>query len=48
MNNMKVDEVIAFLKDARNKTFSSEDRYHLLQAVDVLYNMKICNCFKDK
>jgi len=45
---MNVDEVIAFLEDARNKTFSSEDRCRLLQAVNVLYNMKMCNCFKNK
>jgi hypothetical protein len=43
---MNIDEVIVFLKDATTKTYSSEDRCRLLQAADVLYNMKMCNCLR--
>ena len=42
----KVSDVIEFLRNAENKTFSSEDKYFLSKARDVLYNMKDCNCFK--
>ena len=45
--DMNVNDVIDFLRTAKNKTYSSEDRYRLNEAIDVLYNMKDCNCFKD-
>ena len=45
---MNVDNVIDFLQDAEKKTFSSEDKYYLSKARDVLYNMKACRCFNEE
>ena len=44
---MKVDNVIDFLQNAKEHTYSLKDKYKLNEAIDVLYNMKDCNCFKD-
>lgn len=44
---MKVDEVIDFLREAKNHTYSSEDKYYLSRAIDTLWNMKDCGKFKD-
>ena len=43
----KADEVIDFLKDAYNHTYSSEDKYYLLHAIDTLLHMKECGKFKE-
>ena len=42
---MEVKEVINFLSEAKNHTYSSEDKYYLSKAIDTLYNMKECGCF---
>lgn len=42
----KVDEVINFLKEAYNHTYSSEDKYYLLNAIYTLWRMKECGKFK--
>lgn len=42
---MEVKEVINFLSEAKNKTYSSEDKYYLSKAIDTLYHMKECGCF---
>ena len=42
---LKVKEVIDFLSEAKNHTYSSEDKYNLSKAIDTLYHMKECNCF---
>jgi len=42
---MKVKEVIDFLNEAKNHTYSSEDKYYLSKAIHTLYHMKECNCF---
>ena len=43
---MEVKEVINFLSEAKNHTYSSEDKYYLSKAIDRLYRMKECSCFK--
>lgn len=43
----KVDEVIDFLREAQNHTYSSEDKYYLSLAIDTLYHMKDCGKFKE-
>lgn len=43
---MNVNEVIDFLHKAKEHTFSSQDKYYLQHAIETLYNMKECNCFK--
>lgn len=43
----KVDEVIDFLKEAYNHTYSSEDKYYFLHVIDILWDMKKCGKFKD-
>ena len=42
---MEVKEAISFLKKAQNKTYSSQDKYFLGNAIDTLYHMKECGCF---
>ena len=42
---MEVEEVISFLKEAKEHTYSSQDKYHLLMAIDTLWHMKECCCF---
>ncbi len=44
---MNVNEVIDFLKKAKERTYSSKDKYYLSNAIETLYNMKECNCFKN-
>lgn len=44
---MKVEEVIDFLKKAVKKTFSSQDKYWLLNAIETLCHMDECGCFED-
>lgn len=43
----KVNEVIDFLREAQNHTYSSEDKYYLSHAIDTLWHMKECGKFKD-
>jgi len=42
---MEFNDVINFLKKAQNKTYSSQDKYFLGNAINTLYHMKECNCF---
>jgi len=42
---MEFDDVIDFLKKAQDKTYSSQDKYHLSMAIDTLWHMKECGCF---
>lgn len=42
---MEVQEVIEFLKNAKDKTYSSQDKYNLENAIETLYHMKDCGCF---
>ena len=42
---MEVKEVIDFLIESKNHTYSSEDKYYLSKAIDTLYHMKECGCF---
>lgn len=44
---MKVDDVIDFLKEAEKKTYSSKDKYWLLNAIETLCHMEECGCFND-
>lgn len=43
----KVDEVIDFLREVQNHTYSSEDKYYLSHAIDTFWYMKECGKFKD-
>ena len=42
---MEFNNVIDFLKKAQNKTYSSQDKFFLENAIDTLYHMKECGCF---
>lgn len=42
---MEVQEVIEFLRNAKDKTYSSQDKYYLENAIDTLYHMKDSGCF---
>lgn len=44
---MKFNEVIDFLREAKNHTYSSEDKYYLSHAIETLYYMKACGKFKE-
>ena len=43
---MKVNDVIKFLDEAKKKTFSENEKYHLSKAIDVLYNMISCGVYE--
>lgn len=45
--HVKTDEVIDFLREAKNHTYSSEDTYYLSRAIEVLLHMKASGKFKD-
>ena len=42
---MEVEEVINFLKDAKEHTYSSQDKCYLSMAIETLWHMKECGCF---
>lgn len=42
---MEVKEVISFLENATERTYSSQDKYYLSKAIDTLCHMKDCGCF---
>lgn len=44
---VKFKEVIDFLLEAENHTYSSEDKFYLSKVIDTLYRMKECEKFKD-
>lgn len=44
---MKVNEVIDFLREAKNHTYSCVDKCYLSQAIETLYRMKEGGKFKE-
>lgn len=42
---MEVKEVISFLENAKDCTYSAQDQYYLSMAIDTLCHMKECGCF---
>lgn len=42
---MEVSDVIDFLRKAKDKTYSSEDKYYIENAIETLWHMKECGCF---
>lgn len=42
----KFNEVIDFLKKVKEKTFDSKEKMHFNNAIESLYHMKECGCFK--
>ena len=45
---MKIKEVIAFLSEAKNHTYSSEDKYYLSKTIDTLYRMEDLTFYQNK
>ena len=45
---MKVEEVISFLREAEEHTYSLQDKYYLSKVRDTLWRMKDCDFFTHK
>ena len=45
---MGIKEVINFLSETKNHTYSSEDKYYLSKAIDTLYHMKDLTFYQNK
>ena len=43
---MNINEVINYLKDAKNHTYDSNEKYYIHKCIEALYHMKECNCIK--
>lgn len=45
---MRMKEVIDFLNEVKNHTYSSEDKYYLSKTIDTLYRMKDLTFYQNK